>query len=125
VSIKRLPSSGLTVVGRIAEDGLFAKTALKENMKVLKVNNRDVNLMELNDLLLVLKESTGIITILAESTPQSETSSRAVRSASVSSVGGAAATAAAAAGSPKRYATYARASPGDTCGATLLPVHSL
>jgi C-terminal processing protease CtpA/Prc len=96
VSIKRLPSSGLTVVGKVSPDGLFGKTGLKEGMKVLKVNNRDVNLMELNDLLMVLKESSGMITILAEATPQSQAS----RSASVSSI---ASTSAPKGGPPKRY----------------------
>ena len=82
-------------MGKVSPDGLFAKTGLKEGMKVLKVNNRDVNMMELNDLLLVLKESSGMITILAEATPQSQ----AARSASVSSIASAAP---ATAGPPKR-----------------------
>lgn len=35
-------------------------------MKILKVNNRDCSAMDLEDLLALLKESTGLITVLAE-----------------------------------------------------------
>jgi membrane-associated protease RseP (regulator of RpoE activity) len=66
LSIKRSSVTGTTRVGKITEGGLFATTPLKEGMKVVSINETRVAGMELNDILEVLKNASGKVTIVAE-----------------------------------------------------------
>lgn len=68
ISIRRTSVSGTTLVGRVAGDGPFAETGLKEGMKVvsIKAADTDCSAMELDEILNVLKTATGDVTIVAE-----------------------------------------------------------
>jgi PDZ domain len=75
----------VTVVGKVTDEGLFGKTELKEGMTVVSVNDKAVKDMELQELLSMLKDSTGDITIVAE-TPGYSPSGSIARAASSPSV---------------------------------------
>lgn len=66
LSIKRSSVTGTTRIGRVSDEGLFASTSLKEGMKVISINDTRVAGMELGDILDVLKNAEGTVTIVAD-----------------------------------------------------------
>jgi hypothetical protein len=65
ISLKRNPTDGSTVIGRVNPDGLFGRSKLKEGMHVVSINNVPAKEKSLQDLLAVMTSATGPITILA------------------------------------------------------------
>lgn len=62
--MERYKASQKIMVGSVK--GLFAQTELKEGMAILQINDKDVTPMAMNEVLDIVSESEGKITILAQ-----------------------------------------------------------